>query len=174
MECADTLSDEDIRSAICEFTGNTLSRSGADNCISTFRSVTKDLTLTSPKGHVLLILDKVWTRNGGCKINDCRKQTCTTFLISVFFNSTWGTKAKKSYLVIIKDRTHHFTKRCSPSGILLTCSVETLFWRQYNICPGSVCHPWLNPASLACRPCTTSMLNFPTSRNRRAPFYTRV
>lgn len=109
----------------------------------------------------------IWCKN-------CRRQTCTTFLISVFFNSIWGTKAKKGYWLIIKNRTHHFTKRCSPSGILLTCSVETLFWRQYNICPGSVCHPWLNPASLACRPCTTSMLNFPTSRNRRAPFYTRV
>lgn len=53
------LSDEDIRSVICELTGNTLSRSVADNCVSTFRRVTKDLRLTSSRGHVLLILDKV-------------------------------------------------------------------------------------------------------------------
>lgn len=72
MECVDILSDEDIRSVICELIGNIFSRLGVDNCVLIFRRMIKDLILISFKGYVLFILDKVWIRNGGCKINDCR------------------------------------------------------------------------------------------------------
>ena len=43
-----------------------------------------------------------------------------------------------------------------------------------NIFPGSVFHPWPMSAFHVCRPCTTSIHNFPTSLHRRVPSYTQV
>ena len=59
VECADSLSDTDVRSAICELAGSKLSSSGTDNCVSIFRKGTDNLKLSNSRGHVLLILDKV-------------------------------------------------------------------------------------------------------------------
>ena len=59
VECADSLSDTDVRSAICELAGSKLSSSGTDNCVSIFRKRTDNLKLSNSQGHVLLILDKV-------------------------------------------------------------------------------------------------------------------
>ena len=59
VECADSLSDTDVRSAICELAGSKLSSSGTDNCVSIFRKGTDNLKLSNSPGHVLLILDKV-------------------------------------------------------------------------------------------------------------------
>ena len=59
VECADSLGDTDVRSAICELAGSKLSSSGTDNCVSIFRKGTDNLKLSNSRGHVLLILDKV-------------------------------------------------------------------------------------------------------------------
>ena len=59
VECADSLSDTDVRSAICELAGSKLSSSGTDNCVSIFRKGSDHLKLSNSPGHVLLILDKV-------------------------------------------------------------------------------------------------------------------
>ena len=59
VECADSLSDIDVRSAICELAGSKLSSSRTDNCVSIFRKGTDNLKLSNSRGHVLLILDKV-------------------------------------------------------------------------------------------------------------------
>ena len=64
VECADSLSDTDVRSAICELAGSKLSSSGTDNCVSIFRKRTDNLKLSNSQGHVLLILDKVNRRTG--------------------------------------------------------------------------------------------------------------
>ncbi|XP_062568932.1 uncharacterized protein LOC134231045 [Saccostrea cucullata] len=58
VESEDTLSDEDFKSAINELTGNKMSSSGVENCLSSFRKCTKDLNLNGSQGHVFLILDK--------------------------------------------------------------------------------------------------------------------
>ena len=58
VECADSLSDTDVRSAICELAGSKLRSSGTDNCVSIFRKRTDNLKLSTSQGHVLLILDK--------------------------------------------------------------------------------------------------------------------
>ena len=81
VECADSLSDTDVRNAICELGGSKLISSGTDDCISIFRNGTDNLSCTPHSGqgkqkywlmvHVAVLKTETETHSGNPFVFSC-------------------------------------------------------------------------------------------------------